>query len=75
VGRLEVLPFFRFSPPREELGGLQVERVLVGHGDPVLEDAGNALEAALDGAGGRAPTAIVRSLPMFARQVYAELRS
>lgn len=73
-GRLEMLPFFRFSPPRD-LGGQPVERVLVGHGDPVLEDAGDALEAALDGAGGRAPTAIARSLPTFARQVYAELRS
>lgn len=74
-GRLEVLPFFRFSPPREALGGLPVERVLVGHGKPVLENAQDALAKALDGAGGRAPTAIARSLPTLARQMYAELRS
>lgn len=74
-GRLEVLPFFRFSPPRDELGELPVERVLVGHGEPVLEDAQAALASALDGAGGRAPTAIARSLPTLARQVYTELRS
>lgn len=74
-GRLEVLPFFRFSPPRGDLGGLPVDRVLVGHGDPVLEDAQAALAAALDGAGSRAPTAIARSLPTLARQMVAELRS
>jgi hypothetical protein len=74
-GRLEVLPFFRFSPPREGFEDLPVERILVGHGEPVLEDAQDALTTALDGAGGRAPTAIARSLPTLARQVYAELRS
>lgn len=74
-GRLEVFPFFRFSPPREGLGDRHVERVLVGHGEPVLEEAQDALAMALDGAGGRAPTAIARSLPTLARQMYAEIRS
>lgn len=74
-GQLEVLPFFRFSPPRDGLGTHPVDRVLVGHGDPILADAQPALEAALDGAGRSAPTAIVSSLPTLARQMYAELRS
>lgn len=72
-GRLEVLPFFRFSPPIE-LGELAVERVLVGHGEPVFEDAQTALDAALAGAHRGTVGAIVRSLPTFTRQVYGELR-
>ena len=74
-GLLELFPFFRISPPRDALGSRPVERILVGHGEPVLEDAQAALDAALDGAGGRAPTAIARSIPTLARQVFAELRS
>lgn len=73
-GRLEVLPFFRFSPPRAELGELDVERILVGHGEPVFEDAQSALEEALDGANRSTARAIVRSLPTFARQMYSEVR-
>lgn len=74
-GRLEVIPFFKRSPPRAELGNLAVERILVGHGEPVMEDAQQALLAALDGAGSPTPMAIVRCLPTLARQVYAEIRS
>jgi hypothetical protein len=74
-GRLEVLPFFRFSPPQAELGELPVERVLVGHGDPVFENAQTALDEALRGAHRGTLGAIVRSLPTVSRQVYSELRS
>lgn len=74
-GRLEVIPFFRFSPPQTELGELPVERVLVGHGEPVVENAQTALEDALAGAHRGTVRAIVGSLPTFTRQMYTELRS
>lgn len=74
-GRLEVLPFFRLSPPRAELGKLAVKRVLVGHGEPIFENAQTALDEALAEARRGAPKAIVRSLPTFTRHVYSELRS
>lgn len=45
--RLAMAPYVRLWPPREAFAGLVPERVLVGHGDPVLEDATEALEAAL----------------------------
>lgn len=73
-GRLEVMPFFRFSPPRADLGDLTVERILVGHGEPVFEDARTALDAALAGENRSTVGAIVTSLPTFARQVYSEVR-
>lgn len=74
-GRLELMPFFRVSPPRADLGELPVERVLVGHGEPVFEHAQTALEHALAGAHRGTLGAIARSLPTFARQTYSELRS
>lgn len=73
-GRLEVMPFFRFSPPRAELGELVVKRILVGHGEPVFENAQTALDEALSGAHRSTPGAIIRSLPTFARQMYSEIR-
>lgn len=74
-GRLEVMPFFRFSPPRAALGELSVDRILVGHGEPVVENAQPALDAALSGAHRSTPGAILGSLPTLARQVYSEIRS
>lgn len=73
-GRLEVMPFFRFSPPSDELGDLAVERILVGHGEPVFENTQAALEEALAGANRSTLGAIVTSLPTFARQMYSEVR-
>ena len=45
--RLAVGPYARLQPPRAELGDLHVERVLVGHGEPLLSDARAALDHAL----------------------------
>lgn len=53
--RLGVHPALRVVPPRAALGDLRPDRVLVGHGDPVLEEAGSALADALAGARRRAP--------------------
>jgi hypothetical protein len=42
-----VAPYLRLWPPRAVFAGRQVNRLLVGHGDPMLEEAGAAIEAAL----------------------------
>lgn len=53
--RLGVHPMLRPFPPRRALSGFDPERVLVGHGSGVLEDASAALDGALSGARRRAP--------------------
>jgi hypothetical protein len=74
-GRLEVIPFFRLSPPRDTFGGLPVERILVGHGEPVVENAKKALDEALaDARRGAIPAIITRGVPTFARIAYNEVR-
>jgi hypothetical protein len=45
--RLGVHPMVRLTPPRRALEGLRPERVLSGHGAPVLSDAATALREAL----------------------------
>lgn len=72
--RLEVFPLFRWSPPRQELGALDVDRVLVGHGEPMFDDAQDALNAALGVPRREVPTAVARSVPTFARIAYTNLR-
>lgn len=47
--RLGVHPMLRMIPPRDVLSQFAPERVLVGHGAGVLDDAADALEDALDG--------------------------
>ena len=73
-GRLEVFPPFRWSPPRRALGTLEVDRVLVGHGEPVFDDAWEALEAALTVSRREVPPALARSIPTFVRIAYGEVR-
>lgn len=53
--RLGVHPALRLRPPRVALGDVGPERVLVGHGDPILEDASAALTDALAGSRRRTP--------------------
>lgn len=57
--RVGVVLSHRLFPPRETLGGLDVERLLFGHGEGVFEDAAGALEEALDGARRRFPRALL----------------
>jgi len=45
--RAGVHPVLRLLPPRRKLGGLQPQRLLVGHGPGVFEDATSALRHAL----------------------------
>ena len=48
--RAGVHPLLRLSPPRAALGSYAPERLLVGHGPPVLSDAAEALSGALENA-------------------------
>jgi len=45
--RIGVHPALRLFPPRKTLGNLSPDRVLVGHGPGVFDDAANALRVAL----------------------------
>ena len=45
----------RLTPPRATLSGLDPDRVLVGHGTGVLDDAATAVEDALAGSRNKAP--------------------
>jgi hypothetical protein len=58
--RLGVHPMLRPIPPRRALGDLTPDRVLVGHGEGVFEDATGALRDALDGARRRLPAAYAK---------------
>jgi hypothetical protein len=59
--RLGVHPMLRAVPPRDALDGLAPERVLVGHGAGIHEDATPALRDALAGARRRAPGAYLQA--------------
>jgi hypothetical protein len=72
--RLGVSPYQRLWPPRRALGGLDPDRVLVGHGTGVFDDAASALVDALAGARRRAPATVATSLTTLARNLYAALR-
>lgn len=63
-----VHPFLRLRPPRRALGDLDPDRLLVGHGPPVLNGAGQALREALAGARRRAPRAYWNSLVTIVRR-------
>ncbi|GAB3685816.1 hypothetical protein GCM10028857_16890 [Salinarchaeum chitinilyticum] len=60
--RLGVHPALRLFPPQDALGDLDPERVLVGHGEPVLADGAGALEDALAGSRRRAPRLYANAL-------------
>lgn len=65
--RVAVHPGLRLWPPRRRLGDLDPQRLLVGHGPPVLQDAGPAIREGLAGARRRAPRAYWSALRTFVR--------
>jgi hypothetical protein len=65
--RVGVHPGLRLWPPRQQLGDLDPERLLVGHGPPLDEDAGAAIQDTLAGARRRAPGAFLRMITSLAR--------
>lgn len=64
----------RLWPPRDPLGGLTPDRVVVGHGTGVHEAATEALQAALDGARRRLPRALVECGPAQLRGMLGAVR-
>ena len=60
--RLGVHPMLRFTPPRGALGGLDPDRILVGHGVGIHDDAGAAIADALSNARRKAPGLYAKTL-------------
>jgi hypothetical protein len=63
--RLAVHPLLRLVPPRRQLGGLEPEIILCGHGNGVLGDADEALRQALSSARGRIPAQIASAVRAY----------
>lgn len=63
--RLGVHVFLRPFPPNSQFRDVAPERILVGHGEGVFEDAAAALEDALAGARRRIPRLYARNVRMF----------
>lgn len=58
--------FHRFAPPREPFADLDPERILLGHGEGVFDDAAGALEYTLDNARRHLPRASLgQALPQL----------
>lgn len=74
-GRLELFPMFKLSPPRTELADLDIDRLLLGHGPPVLDDPERAIAQALDVSRTQAITGVLRSLPTFLRVIIHQART
>lgn len=72
--RLAVGPYARLRPPRDALCDLEVERVLVGHGDPLFDDAQAALDQALANARWGLPSYLLRDLVFMLRAGYVAMR-
>ena len=73
--RLGVMLLRRLTPPRDALGDLSPARVLSGHGPGVLEDADDALGAAIDRSRRRFPRALYENGRKQVRTVLAALRT
>ena len=64
----------RFAPPREPFADLGPERILVGHGDGVFDDAAEALEYTLDNARRYRPQSTIKqALPLVIVMLDARL--
>lgn len=72
--RLGVSIYRRLLPPRSVLSDLDPERVLLGHGSGVFENASGELTHALENARRRASRAFVEHLPSAIRAMWASRR-
>lgn len=68
------LPVFRRPQPPRQLAGLEPERILVGHGNGITEDAPAALETALADARRQFPRAVIEHGPHSFRSLLGVLR-
>lgn len=73
AGRVELFPPARFDPPWEKVQDLTVDRLLVGHGEPVFEDATDQIERALAMEYRSTPTAVILSLPILVKIIRTQL--
>ncbi|WP_049922220.1 hypothetical protein [Halopiger djelfimassiliensis] len=64
----------RLDPPRDQLWPLEPDRVLVGHGAGVMDEATRALEDALAGSRRRLPRALLRNGGAQMRALFAAVR-
>ena len=60
--RLAVHPLLRLRPPRRQLGALQPDVILCGHGEGILEDAGTAFREAFSTSLRRIPGQVASAL-------------
>lgn len=72
--RLGCYLFHRFAPPRAAFADVDPERILVGHGEGIAQDAPEALESALDDARRYLPRALVTQAPTQIRGILGALR-
>lgn len=72
--RLSVGPYARLQPPRAQLGDLEVDRVLVGHGPPLETDATAALDRALARSVRGLPAYLLKDLWFMLRAGYVAMR-
>jgi hypothetical protein len=72
--RLGVIFYARLFPPRDALSGFDPDRVLVGHGTGVFDDATTVLADALDGSRTRFPRALRENGPRALRNIVAAAR-
>jgi len=72
--RLGVSIYRRLLPPRTALADIEPERVLVGHGTGIFEDATDELDAALRTARKRAPRAFAAHAATAIRSLWASRR-
>ncbi|WP_255149046.1 hypothetical protein [Halorarius halobius] len=63
----------RFAPPKDAFADVDPERVLLGHGRGISENAAEALDAALDDARRNLPRAVVSQAPTQIRGVVAAM--
>jgi len=72
--RLAVGPYARLQPPRAALSDRHVERVLVGHGEPLATDARAALDRALARSVRGLPAYLLKDALFMLRAGYVALR-
>lgn len=71
--RLGCYLFHRLAPPKEPFADIAPERILVGHGTGISEDAAPALTSALDNARRHFPRALVSQAPTQIRGIIGAL--
>lgn len=72
-GRVELFPPARLDPPHEAFDGLAIDRLLVGHGEPVVENVEERIQRALAMNYRSTPGAFLRSTPILVKIIRTQL--